>query len=322
MYTSSIGLRIAIALSLAPALAAQTPRSTFVSVEKDITLEVLDWGGAGVPVVLLAGRNQTAHSFERFAPSLAAHYRVYAITRRGSGASSKPATGYLADRLADDVLAVVDSLHLIKPVLAGHSLAGQELSSIGSRHSDKVAGLVYLDAAQPYAIYDTTRGAFSTDVAVLKQRLERLQRAANRGDVATMDTVFTALLNQDLPALERDLTQMRSTLGQFAAGTPLMPPVRVGIEAAIDDGLQRFTTVHGPVLAISRLDNAPAGVGVDRQTTKQWLQRDRGNLGTFARLVPQAEMVVLPNASHFVFDSNPAEVLAAMRAFIDKLPRR
>ena len=76
------------------------------------------------------------------------------LTRRGYGASSKPATGYLSDRLADDVLAVIDSLRLTKPVLAGHSLAGQELSSIGSRHRDKVAGLVYLDAGYAYAVYD------------------------------------------------------------------------------------------------------------------------------------------------------------------------
>src|SRR3954462_9319040 len=113
---------LAILLGIVPALGAQAPRATFVSVEKDVALEVLDWGGSGVPVVLLAGRGQTAHSFESFAPSLASSYHVYAITRRGYGASSKPATAYLSDRLADDVLAVVDSLRLTKPVLAGHSL--------------------------------------------------------------------------------------------------------------------------------------------------------------------------------------------------------
>src|SRR4051812_33375051 len=94
---------LTILLGIAHALCAQTPRAIFVSVEKDVALEVLDWGGTGVPVVLLAGRGQTAHSFEAFAPSLASFYRVYGITRRGYGASSKPATGYLSDHLADDV---------------------------------------------------------------------------------------------------------------------------------------------------------------------------------------------------------------------------
>ena len=42
----------------------------FVTVEKDVRLEVLDWGGAGRPVVLLAGSGHTAHVFDDFAPKL------------------------------------------------------------------------------------------------------------------------------------------------------------------------------------------------------------------------------------------------------------
>jgi pimeloyl-ACP methyl ester carboxylesterase len=316
------GVLFTIALALAPPVAAQTPRATFVTVEKDVALEVLDWGGSGVPVVLLAGRGQTAHSFETFAPSLAAFYHVYGITRRGYGTSSKPATGYLSDRLADDVLAVVDSLHLTKPVLAGHSLAGQELSSIGSRHPEKVAGLIYLDAGYAYAVYDSARGDFRADVAVFKQRLERLQRAGNRGDRPTMDSIFAALLNQDLPSIRHDLVEMQRNLPRMPPGAPLLPPVRTGIEAAIDDGFQRYTNIRGPVLSIFKLENPPAGVGTDKEVTQQWIERDKGNVGTFARIVPHARIIVLPNADHFVFNSNKADVLAAMRAFIDSLTSR
>ncbi len=82
--------------------------------------------------------------FDNFAPKLTADYHVYGITRRGYGASSSPDSGYGADRLGDDVLAVFDSLKLNRPVLVGHSIAGQELSSVGSRHPDRIAGLVYL----------------------------------------------------------------------------------------------------------------------------------------------------------------------------------
>lgn len=314
-------LALLLGVVLARPLAAQMPRTTFVSVNRDVTLEVLDWGGSGVPIVLLAGRGQTAHSFERFAPSLAKFYRVYGITRRGYGASSKPPSGYRADQLADDVLSVLDSLRLTNPILAGHSLAGQELSSIGSRHPERVRGLIYLDAGYAYAIYDSARGDFRANVAMLKQRLEQLQRSANSGDVASMDSMFTALLNQDLPALDRDLRAMHRTLGQAPAGISLLPPVRTGIEAAIDDGMQRFTNVRGPVLAIFRLDNAPAGVGTDQEKTRQWIKSDRGNVGTFSRGVPQADIIVLPGATHFVFDSNPTEVTAAIREFIQKLSR-
>ena len=128
----------------------------FIEVDDSVKLEVVDWGGSGRPLMLLAGGNNHAHSFDKFAPKLTNAYRVYGISRRGSGGSSAPPptrANYAADRLGDDVLAVIDALNLDKPILAGHSLAGQELSSVGSRHPERVAGLIYLDAGYLYA-YD------------------------------------------------------------------------------------------------------------------------------------------------------------------------
>src|ERR1700694_5401581 len=81
----------------------------FVTVDKNVKLEVLDWGGSGSPLVLLAGLGNTAHVFDDFAPKLTSEYHVFGITRRGFGASSIPASGYSADRLGDDVLAVLDA---------------------------------------------------------------------------------------------------------------------------------------------------------------------------------------------------------------------
>ncbi len=100
-------------------------------------------------MVLLTGMGANAHVYDKFAPKLTGSYHVYGITRRGFGKSSAPpptSTNYAADRLGDDVLAVIDALKLNKPVLVGHSLGGEELSSVGSRHPEKVAGLIYLDA--------------------------------------------------------------------------------------------------------------------------------------------------------------------------------
>lgn len=126
----------------------------FVTVDKDVRLEVLDFGGSGPPLLLLAGLGNTGHIFDRFAPKLIDQFHVYAVTRRGHGASSLPASGYSADRLADDVVQVIDGLKLTRPIVAGHSVAGEELSSIGSRYPQKVAGLIYLDAGYAYAIHD------------------------------------------------------------------------------------------------------------------------------------------------------------------------
>jgi non-heme chloroperoxidase len=135
----------------------------FVRTEPGVELEVLDWGGSGKPLILLHGLAGTAHDFDQFGPALAAEYRVIAITRRGSGRSSAPDTGYSTDRLADDVIAVADSLGMVKPVLVGHSLGGADLSAVAARAPERIGGLVYLDAGYPYAYIDSARaGAFET----------------------------------------------------------------------------------------------------------------------------------------------------------------
>lgn len=56
-------------------------------------LEVLDWGGSGDVVALLAGLHGPAHAFEQFTPVLADDYRVFGITRPGFGASNRPPDG-------------------------------------------------------------------------------------------------------------------------------------------------------------------------------------------------------------------------------------
>jgi non-heme chloroperoxidase len=81
---------------------------SFVTVDKDVKLEVLDYGGSGRPMIFLAGLGATAHVFDEFAPKFITTYHVFGITRRGYGASSAPVPAnrnYSADRLGDDILA-------------------------------------------------------------------------------------------------------------------------------------------------------------------------------------------------------------------------
>lgn len=132
-------------------------RVQLVPVEEDVRLEVLDWGGNGRNIIILPGLAETSHVFDDFATKLVREYQyhVYGITRRGFGRSSRPALDrYNADRLADDIIAVIKTLGIAKPVLAGHSIAGSELTSIGTKRPNLIAGLVYLDARYWYA-YDS-----------------------------------------------------------------------------------------------------------------------------------------------------------------------
>jgi pimeloyl-ACP methyl ester carboxylesterase len=302
-----------------------------VTVEPGIKVEVLDWSGSGRPVVFLAGLGDSAHIFDQFAPLLTAEYHVYGITRRGYGASSSPASGYEADRLGDDVLAVIDSLRLSKPVLIGHSIAGQELSSIGSRHPDKVGGLVYLDAGYSYAYYDRVRGDVLIDLLDLQRKLAQLQLSVlgqlqpdARRTPQELTRLIEELLDTDLPRFEQ---QLREVQAQFAASPtprrplPLFPPVALAIIA----GRQKYTEIHAPVLAIYALPHemsaAIANDSVRRAAAEAMdLATTGAQVNAFEKGVASARVVRLPHASHYVFRSHEIEVLREIRAFIASLP--
>ena len=107
-----------------------------------VRLEVLDWEGSGPPLVLL-GCCWSAHQHDEFALKTN-QFHVYGITRRGIGASDKPAHAAV-QRSADDLLEVLDSPSWRN--LDNSARAGQVLTMFASQHSDRLSGLVYLDGA-------------------------------------------------------------------------------------------------------------------------------------------------------------------------------
>jgi pimeloyl-ACP methyl ester carboxylesterase len=308
-----------IALLAPSAIVLRAQTAQFVTVDKDVKLEVLDWGGAGRPLIFLAGGGRTAHDYDQFAPKFTAHYHVYGITRRGFGASSKPAPtsdNYAADRLGDDVLAVIDALKLNRPVLIGHSMAGEELSSIGSRYPEKVAGLVYLDAGYPWAYYDRAHGDPWLDMLDVKQRLDALRSGA------VYDRQFVQGLSISITQLEKDLPEEVNRLAPMA-GTPSSPPPPISL--AMLFGEQKYTEIRVPILAIFAVPHNLDDVLRNNPTDKAAmaaadLAHTSALANAFEAGVPSAHVVRLPNADHYVFNSNEADVLREMNTFLAKLP--
>lgn len=110
-------------------------------------LHYLDYGGAGEPLVLLTGYGPPAHVFDQFASRFTNRFRVVALTRRGTSPSSRPISGYDLETLTADILAVSDALKLDRVHLVAHSLGGAEATQLATTRPDRVASIVYLDAA-------------------------------------------------------------------------------------------------------------------------------------------------------------------------------
>lgn len=102
--------------------------------------------GTGQPgVVLEAGRNGGAESWQRVMPLLAPHVRVAAYDRAGLGGSDSAPGRATIDRMIDDLASVITGLAAGPCVLAGHSLGGILVQLLAFRRPDLVAGLVLVD---------------------------------------------------------------------------------------------------------------------------------------------------------------------------------
>jgi pimeloyl-ACP methyl ester carboxylesterase len=296
-------------------------RAQLVTVDKDVQLEVLDWGGTGPPVVLLAGLENTAHIYDEFAPKLVPEYHVYGITRRGYGASSKPVAGYAADRLGDEVLAAIDILALKRPVLVGHSVGGEELSSIGSRHPQRIAALIYLDAAYKQA-YDPAWITGEPPIPSPSANAPPQPPAMTAEDMATFQSLRAWCMHfSGFSPSEAELRQEFELTPDGHVGKARTPP---SVEKAILAGTQHYTDIRASALAIYAVphDQGPwvNDDPVVRAAADAAAARDMMSTGAqadaFERGVPGARVVRLAHANHYVFMSNEADVLREMRAFL------
>ena len=151
--------------ALAACGGASVPRAADVkdrqiAVAPGVSLHVRDWPAASDTasddvIVLLSGLGGNAHAFDSLAPALARRHRVLAITRRGYGASGKPLpisdATYAPATLVADLLAVLDALQVRRMILAGHSIAGNEVTLFAGSHPQRVRGVVYLDTTFDYS---------------------------------------------------------------------------------------------------------------------------------------------------------------------------
>lgn len=294
-------------------------RVQFVTVDENVRLEVLDWGRSGRPVVLLAGGGDTAHVFDEFAPKLMANYHVYGITRRGFGASGFSASEYGADRLGDDVLAVLDAFKLDRPVLVGHSIAGEELSSVATRHPERLAGLVYLEAAYPYA-FDNGNGPTMKEFQAISGPQPPAPSESDLASLSALQKYNMRVLGFAFP--EGEIRQQWSSTPDGRVGKQREFPGYATIVA----GMKKYTDIPVPALAIFANPHGQ-GAWVDNSTDPKVRAAAKAysaaltvlterQANAFKNGVPTAHVVVLPGANHYVYLSNEAGVLREIRTFL------
>jgi len=111
--------------------------------------------GKGRPVVMLHGWPQHWYLWHYPIPQLANHYRVICPDMRGFGWSDAPATGYDKERLAEDVIGLLDALGLENIRLVGHDWGGWVGFLVCLRQPTRVRRYLALNTPHPFQRFDS-----------------------------------------------------------------------------------------------------------------------------------------------------------------------
>ena len=268
----------------------------YINVEPGVTIYAEDINPAGkTTVVFLHGWPGDHNLFEyQFNQLPKKGYRCVGLDTRGFGLSSRPWDGYGYDRLADDVRAVVDAMHLDNFVLCGHSTGGAIAVRYMARHKEHGVSKLALFAAaapslirRPYfpyglpkqAVLDIIQGTYS----------DRPEMLTNLGNMI--------LHNYVTPELSRWIFDLG--LQASGWGTAAIANTWLGEEQLFQD----LTQIHVPTLILHGLD-------------------DRVCLYPLAvaqkKAIPQAKLIPFQSCGHFLFYDQQEKFNNELERFLEE----
>jgi len=287
----------------------------FIKISNEVSLEVLDWGGNGAPILFLSGLGNSAHVFDDFAPKFTDKFHVYALTRRGFGASSQPKNGYDIKTLSQDIISVIDQLHLKKVILVGHSIAGEEMTKTGNDYPDRIEKIIYLDAA-----YDRT--LLANQFTPMPE--DPTPNATDSTSIQTMKKFWKELRGVSFPNEELQQIMTFSKEGKY-----LKDVTPVAIAGSIFKNVIKpeYSTIKCPSLAIyAKYDSVKVAFAfyemldsVNKNKANQffpiWIEISTESSGRFLKESKNG-IVKRIKGYHYIFISNSDETEKSMRDFL------
>ena len=251
--------------------------------------------GAGSPVLCLHGITANAYVWLPVMERLAADHRVVAIDQRGHGRSDRPAAGYAASDFAADVVALIEALGG-PAILIGHSLGARNALAAAVAAPDAVAAVVAIDFV-PF-IEEAVFASLAARVAGGNQRF---------ADLAAVE----AYLRQRYPLLPGDAVERRARHGYRRTDDGgLVPLADAAAMAATCAGLEADLVGTLKAIAVPTLLMRGAA---SKLVSPEAFRRARA-------LRPDLPEVEIAEADHYVPEEQPAAVVAAVAAFLGKIP--
>jgi N-formylmaleamate deformylase len=244
-----------------------------------VRLHVLDYGGEGVPLVVLPGITSPAISMDFVARELTDLVRPVVLDVRGRGLSDDGAS-YTLEDYAADVEAVIRGLDLRRPLLLGHSMGARIAAATAAESAVPLRGTVLVDPPMS----GPARGPYPTTLAAFQSQLDQARRGTDADEVAL-----------SWPRWSRRERELRARwLASCGAGA--IAATHRGFET--EDFFDTWPAVPAPSVL---LYGAQSPVVTEAGAAEA------------ARANPTARLVEIPDAGHMVFWDNPGAALAALR---------
>jgi pimeloyl-ACP methyl ester carboxylesterase len=279
---------------LAVILIADSVRGVSVPVAPAETLHV-EISGAGQPVVLVPTLVASAFAFRHLVPMLTADgYRTIVIEPLGIGESSRPPhADYSLTAQADRLAAVLDTLGVSQAVIVAHSAAGSEGFRLAYRHPEKVRALVSIEG-----------GPTETEVTA---SFKRAMRFAPWIRILGGVRLIRWKMRQTFIASSGDPSWVSDSVVQgytAAAARNLNATLLTFLAVAATKERERLaphlTEIRCPVILMVGGTPHDGHVGPDE-------------IELLGHVLPHFVLDSVPGAGHFIYEEQPAAVVAAVR---------
>lgn len=289
-----------------------------------VPIAVRDFGGTGLPLILVHGAGGNLLAWTTTAQRLTLHHRVVALDLRGHGRSGDGPWSW-ADALTD-IAAVADHFGFDNPAVAGHSLGGSIATWWGREHPD-CPGIVNfdghrgaethpdnyvgMDPAQLAADLARLSELFTGQAHAMGQPLapEQVEAMRNQHRAQAADLVLTE--EQAVEIFDRNLT-VRDGQTFLRPGPEFVSALRASLLE--DDLFPVLHEVRCPILVCLATRELPAAqaFGDLMAAFRRGLDRDFAKL----RAANPAVHVVEVNASHAMTLEQPEDLTDRLVEFL------